>query len=664
MTIPLQQLPYGASEDEWNNWMSQIVLWSAGVDQLTNGLPVTSQGIQNIIYNTESTANVSLLEIVPTLPASGSFDGQLVYQQSDENLYTWSASSSSWKHTSPQFKGEWSATVLYFIGDQVVFDNLVYISVADNEGKEPDTNPAFWVQLSQSIPNLDGIANGTTYGKTLLAYLAQGRPFNFRGTFDPSVVYFQSDEVLWTGNYYLYTNPISGSGNVPTNTTYWTLVGPTTLDQLANGSTYGKVQLARLSNGVPYTYRGPYSPNVTYQQGDEVSYQSNYYLYIDATPTQGATPTNGGFWILVGPTDLSAISGTLTGSQIANQTITGQNIANQTITGSNIANQSITGSQIGSQTITGQNIGSGTISGANIGSLTITGSNIASLTVTGNNIATGTVTGGPGGNIAGQTITGNNIAMATISGSNLQNATVTGAQIAAATIVGSNIETATITAANIANETITASQIASQTITGSQIASQTITASNIASQTITASEIQNLTITAAQIANLTITGTQIANDTIQTGNVAANAISEFGIVVDVPGSNVLYPHTDSGTVNASLETVNYSSDGGWVEITAIVSIITTGCVGGNNITTVSIYRDGSQVGSMNNVLTLTQMSQLNGNFAFVYLTEIEQPAAGAHVYTINASSLLTAGSSGNSEVLWKNAVLKVREFKR
>lgn len=621
MTIPLQQLPYGASEDEWNNWMSQIVQWASGVDQLTNGLPVTAQGIQNLVYNTESTANISLLEIVPTLPAQGSFDGQLVYQQSDENLYTWSASSSSWKHTSPQFKGEWVAITLYFIGDQVVFDNLVYIGVVDNIGKEPDTNPAYWVQLSQTIPNLDGIANGTTYGKTLLAYLAAGRPFNFRGPWDAATVYFQSDEVLWTGNYYLYTNPASSSGNAPSNTTYWTIVGPTTLDQLANGTTYGKVQLARLSNGVPYNYRGQYSPNVTYQQGDEVSYQNNYYLYIDGTPTQGAMPTNGGYWILVGPGDLASIAGTISGNQIANQTISGANIANQTITGANIANQTITGSQIGAQTITGENIGSGTITGANIGSLTITGSNIADLTVTGNNISTGTVTGGPGGNIAGQTITGNNIADATISGSNLQNATVTGAQIAAATITAANI--------------------------------------------------QNQTITAAQIEDLTITASQIANLTIETGNIANNAVSGFAIIEDPTGSIFLWPVGSSGSQPpVNMETLSYTADGGWVEVTGYIGV-TPGAPNnasseGKIVVDVVLERDGSQIGSGEFIYS----SSIDGTFGgFAYLSAIDQPAAGAHTYTITASATITPPVGTNNpktgaSVSWFNATLKAREFKR
>jgi uncharacterized protein YjbI with pentapeptide repeats len=392
MAIPLQPLSFNPSQDEWNAWMSQVVQWAQGVNTVTTGLPVTAQGIQNLVYNTQSTANISLLEIVPTLPASGSFDGQLVYQQSDENLYTWSAANNQWKHTAPQYKGDWVSTTLYYAGDEVSYQGLVYIATADNQNKEPDINPSVWAELSQTIPNLDGIANGSVYGRTLLTYLFNGRPWNFKGTYSATTTYFQSDEVYWTGNYYLYINPTAKSGVTPTNDgTNWVLVGPGTLDDLLNGSTFGKVNLSSLSGGVPYTFRGAYSATTTYRQGDEVSYQNNYYLYIDSVPTSGATPTNGGYWILVGPTELSSVPGTIAAGQIPNAIITGTMIQAATITGTNIANASITGSKIAAATITGSNIANAAITASQIANLTITASQIANLTITGGQIANTTI---------------------------------------------------------------------------------------------------------------------------------------------------------------------------------------------------------------------------------------------------------------------------------
>lgn len=84
-------LYYQPSEQDWNNWMQQLTLWSQNVNSLTTGLPVTSQSIQDIFQNTQSTANAQILYIVPTLPTSGDFNGQTVFDEATGYLYTWNA---------------------------------------------------------------------------------------------------------------------------------------------------------------------------------------------------------------------------------------------------------------------------------------------------------------------------------------------------------------------------------------------------------------------------------------------------------------------------------------------------------------------------------------------------------------------------------------------
>lgn len=81
--------------------MQQLTTWASGLQQLTNGLPVTAKGVQNLIYNTDSDANFQGCVIVTSLPATGDFNGQLVFDESTDVLYQWSASSNSWVATGP-----------------------------------------------------------------------------------------------------------------------------------------------------------------------------------------------------------------------------------------------------------------------------------------------------------------------------------------------------------------------------------------------------------------------------------------------------------------------------------------------------------------------------------------------------------------------------------
>lgn len=94
--IQIQPLKFGASQSEWDNWMSWVAQWAQGIQALMSGLPVTAQGIQNIIYNSQSTANAKMVQFVNALPATGSFQGQLVYNTADDNIYKWNSTTTSW----------------------------------------------------------------------------------------------------------------------------------------------------------------------------------------------------------------------------------------------------------------------------------------------------------------------------------------------------------------------------------------------------------------------------------------------------------------------------------------------------------------------------------------------------------------------------------------
>jgi hypothetical protein len=90
---------------------------------------------------------------------------------------------------------------------------------------------------------------------------------------------------------------------------HWTLLGPSTLDAVVDGTTYQKVLASSLSAGVPYVFKGAYAGGTTYAQGNECSYNGNYYVYINATPASGQTPAPAGtsYWQCAGPTTLDVI---------------------------------------------------------------------------------------------------------------------------------------------------------------------------------------------------------------------------------------------------------------------------------------------------------------------------------------------------------------------
>lgn len=95
----IQQLRYGATEDEWNSWMSALTTWAQNQDDITTGLPVTKQGVTNIMEMSGSTSNAFLLYYVSSLPAQPSFTNQVVYNGEDGRVYAWHNTLNQWLPT-------------------------------------------------------------------------------------------------------------------------------------------------------------------------------------------------------------------------------------------------------------------------------------------------------------------------------------------------------------------------------------------------------------------------------------------------------------------------------------------------------------------------------------------------------------------------------------
>jgi hypothetical protein len=100
--------------------------------------------------------------------------------------------------------------------------------------------------------NLDDVGDGSTYGRVLGARITLGVPYVYRGVWVPSTSYLKGDEVAYpsvaAGN--VYACMVANSDAVWT-VAHWLLIGPATVDQVVDGSTYARPLGSRLSSGKP-----------------------------------------------------------------------------------------------------------------------------------------------------------------------------------------------------------------------------------------------------------------------------------------------------------------------------------------------------------------------------------------------------------------------------
>jgi len=195
-----------------------------------------------------------------------------------------------------QFKGEWSVSTEYQFNDVVSFkgNSYVYISTARTTGTLTSA-ATFWGRMT------NGVA--------------------FSGLWDVATEYGYGSVVRYGSNLYMYSNLVQSTGNIPTDTEYWTLfVGGWNFrsewdaaaaykvgDSVSYGATVYVANVdntntnpgavgnswARLTESVQW--EGIYDAAVAYQLNDVVNYNSS--LYIAVQNTTGNTPsTDGVFW--------------------------------------------------------------------------------------------------------------------------------------------------------------------------------------------------------------------------------------------------------------------------------------------------------------------------------------------------------------------------------
>jgi hypothetical protein len=148
--------------------------------------------------------------------------------------------------------------------------------------------------------------------------------FDFKGVYNPITEYERNDVVQYGGNVYVYTLGTASTGNLPTNTAFWSLMlegfnyratwSESTDYKLADVVSYGGKVYIALQDGTnknPVTegsywsvlvdgiqYEGAWSSATSYQKGDVVKYGGN--IFIATTNSVANVPsTGGGSWELL-----------------------------------------------------------------------------------------------------------------------------------------------------------------------------------------------------------------------------------------------------------------------------------------------------------------------------------------------------------------------------
>ena len=142
---------------------------------------------------------------------------------------------------------------------------------------------------------------------------------SFQGNWVSTTVYEYNDCVRYGGNVYVYVYPVNESGNLPTNTNFWSLLvegikfrgvySAATAYKVGDGIAYGGKVYIAIADGSANTppnatywsqfadgiqYEASYSDATAYQRNDVVTYGGSAYIAkIDGT---GNNPINATYW--------------------------------------------------------------------------------------------------------------------------------------------------------------------------------------------------------------------------------------------------------------------------------------------------------------------------------------------------------------------------------
>jgi hypothetical protein len=240
-----------------------------------------------------------------------------------------------------KFKGIFSPTTAYRVGDGIAYGAKVYVCVLDSTGIVPP-NATYWSQFVDGI-QYEGSYNTTTayqkndvvvYGGS--TYIAKQDNTNHnpvetaywdkfvegvsaQSIYNNATAYVPGDLVAYGPN--IYRAKVNTTGNVPTSTTQWDIyVTGTKFNGVYSAATtyyvndlvlYGpnlfraKLTIAGQTpqDGVNWelvtggsAFKGNYDASTLYYPNDIVQYGSNYYRSTAVPNQTGILPTNSGTW--------------------------------------------------------------------------------------------------------------------------------------------------------------------------------------------------------------------------------------------------------------------------------------------------------------------------------------------------------------------------------
>lgn len=183
----------------------------------------------------------SPLGTLPKFAGTQMVTGALAYQSNMDGVPDGTervalASSHAAGNVAYNFKGVWAAPTTYVVGDETVYGSSYWLALAASTNSAPATGNANWQVI------------GTYSG--------------FEGAWNAAVTYVPGAEVTYSGNFWVAVSENSNSAPSTSNAN-WQIAGPETLDQIANGETYGKPLLTALTDGqVDLSLAGVVSKNL------------------------------------------------------------------------------------------------------------------------------------------------------------------------------------------------------------------------------------------------------------------------------------------------------------------------------------------------------------------------------------------------------------------
>ena len=401
------------------------------------------------------------VQIVSSLPAAGSFTGQVVYLTTDGRLYMWDGSawvSISDAHTPDApaavqivsalpSSGEFTGQVVYLTTDGRLYmwDGSAWVSISD--AYTPDAPAA--VQIVSSLP-----AAGSFTGE--VAYLTtDGRLYMWDGSAWVQLTSTVTAADIQSGLYSNGLRPIEYLSALPTSgNVAGRVVFNTTDNQM-----YMYISGAWKNFADIYTPDAPTGVEVVTSDPTTGNYEGR--VIFNSTTSKLRQYVSGAWTDVVVAGSTTIADGSITTEKIAANAITAGKIAAGAIGTTQLAANAVTAGKIAAGTITATQIQAGTISATELASASVTAAKIASGAITTDKLAAGAVTAGT-------------ISAGAVGASQIASSAITSDKIAAGSITGDRIASNTITTGKIQAGAITATTIAAQTITADNISANAV----------------------------------------------------------------------------------------------------------------------------------------------------------------------------------------------